>query len=398
MKKVSISNRAINTPASAIRKLYKYANAAKKRGVVVHHLNIGQPDIATPPAFFAALRKFTSGSIAYAPSEGYTESIRAWQKYYKTCNLKFEEDELMVTTGGSEAILFAMLAITDPGDEIIVFEPLYTNYVSFAQMAGVKLVPIRLRSEDDFQLPEAKVIKKKITAKTKAIIICNPSNPTGTVIKPKEARMIVKIARERNLFIISDEPYRELIFNGLRHISFAEFASIRDRVVIVDSVSKRFNLCGARVGCLASKNKQIVASAIKFGQGRLSSPTIEQLATVPLLNNPKKFTKSLVKEYKLRRDVVVEGIQKIPGTYCPRPQGAFYAIVTLPVDDAEVFSRWMLEKFSYKGETVMLAPGNGFYVTKGLGKREVRIAFVLARPKLKRAMEIIRRAIDEYSK
>lgn len=398
MSHISISSRASNTPSSAIRKLYCFAERTKKRGIHVHHLNIGQPDLKTPPDFFREVKKYTKGTIEYAPSPGYHEVIDAWRCYYESCGIKLANEDIVVTTGGSEAILFAMLAITDPGDEIIAFEPLYTNYITYAQMAGITINPVLLRAEEDFMLTDATRITKRITKKTKAIIVCNPSNPTGTIFSKRELYEIVDIAKKHNLFIIADEPYRELIFNNIRHVSLMEFPKIKDRVILVDSVSKRFSICGARIGCIASRNKDVIKSAVKFAQGRLSAPTLEQLAVVPLLKNPKKYTQSLQTEYKLRRNVVVEALNKMPGVYCPRPQGAFYALTTLPVKDAEHFATWLLEKFSYKGETVMFAPGNGFYATKGLGKREIRIAFVLSRPKLIRAMEILRRGLLAYRK
>ncbi|MFA5135017.1 MAG: pyridoxal phosphate-dependent aminotransferase [Patescibacteria group bacterium] len=398
MRTVSISSRAANTPSSAIRKLYIYADQAKRRGIHVHHLNIGQPDIKTPPDFFKEVRRYAKGAVEYAPSSGYSEVIDAWRYYYETVGIKLSNEDIVVTTGGSEAILFAMLAVTDPGDEIIAFEPMYTNYITYGQMAGITIEPVLLRAEEDFMLTDATRITKKITKKTKAILVCNPSNPTGTVFSKQELQQIVDIAKKHNLFIIADEPYRELIFNSVRHVSLMEFTRIKDRVILVDSVSKRFSICGARIGSIACRNKDVMKSVVKFAQGRLSSPTLEQLAVIPLLRNPKKYTKSLISEYKLRRNVVVEALNTMPGVYCPRPQGAFYALVTLPVQDAERFAIWLLEKFSYKGETVMFAPGNGFYATKGMGKREIRIAFVLSRPKLKRAMEILRRGLIAYRK
>lgn len=397
MKNVRISKRANTMPASAIRKLYPYAQRAIARGIFVHHLNIGQPDLPTPPLYFRKVQQLARKSVSYAPSAGMTDAIEAWQDYYRSYGIRFDQEEIIITTGGSEAILFAMLAVADCEDEILTFEPLYTNYLSYARMAGISLKAIRLYAKDNFEIPETKQILKKVTSKTKAIIINNPSNPTGTVFSKAELQRIVDVAKKKNLFIIADEVYRELVYNGVQHISMMEFPVVRNRVIMIDSISKRFNLCGARVGCIASKDKNVMQSVLRFAQGRLSAPTLEQLAVIPLLKNPQRYTKSLVVEYERRLAVVMETCREIPGMYCAKPVGAFYVLATLPVNDAEHFSKWLLEKFSYKKETVMLAPGNGFYITPGLGKKQVRIAYVENVPKLKRAMEILRRALQKYN-
>ncbi len=397
MANINISKRAKNTPSSPIRKLHRYAVAAKQRGIKVYHLNIGQPDLPTPPLFFKQLRSFADNPIKYAPSAGCPEAITAWQKYFQDNGIHFKDEEILVTVGGSEAIIFSFLAVCDAGDEVLVFDPLYTNYITFAAMADVNLKPVPLDVENGYRLPKRSVIESAITNKTKAVIVCNPSNPTGTVYSKAELEMIIDIASKRKLFIISDEPYREIVFDGQPPRSIMHFPKARARSIIVDSVSKRFNMCGTRVGCIASQHPDVMQSVLKFAQGRLSSPTVEQLAVVPLLKQSKQYTQPLRQEYKKRRDEVVNGLKKIPGVSWSESQGAFYTMVRLPVADAENFSQWLLEKFDYQKETVMLAPGNGFYATKRLGKQEVRIAYVLAASQLRKAMRILHRAIEIYN-
>lgn len=390
-----ISFRAAGMHASSIRKLSSVASETEKRGVKVYHLNIGQPDLKTPKRFYTEVRKFAERTLAYAPSEGYTDAISAWKDYYHKNNIPFESEDIIVTTGGSEAIIFTLMTVADPGDEVIIFEPLYANYITYARMASVIPVPVQTFLADGFHLPPDELIEKKITKKTKAIIICNPSNPTGTVYTREELGRIAALAKKHNIFIIADEVYREIVFEG-KAVSMMEFKKIQDRIIIVDSVSKRFNICGARIGCVASKNKSVMENVLKFAQGRLSSPTIDQLAVVPLLQEPAKYITPMVKEYKKRRDVVAKYLQKIPGVKFYLPQGALYLIAELPIANAEYFCRWLLEEFSHNNETVMFAPAAGFYETKGAGKNEIRIAFVLETEQLKRAMEILKIALEEY--
>ena len=334
---------------------------------------------------------------------------KAWQKYYKDVGINLDTPEIIVTTGGSEAILFAFATVCNPGEEIIVFEPFYTNYNGYASVAGIKLVPLRTLAKTGFHLPEKKEIEKKINKKTRGILICNPNNPTGTVYKKEELKMIAKIAKRHNLFILSDEVYREFVYDGEKHYSMMDFPEIQDRVILLDSVSKRFSACGARIGCLASKNKKVIEGATKFAQARLSSPMVEQSAVIPLLKNSKKYTQKIVREYKRRRDTVFEALQKIPGIFCLKPKGAFYIIVKLPIKprsrdaslrgkDSDDFAKWLLTKFSFRGKTVMVASASGFYATKGLGKDEIRIAFVLSSKKLKEAMEIFKKGLEQYIK
>ncbi len=394
----SISRRARLTPSSPIRKLQGLANAAEKRGVSVYHLNIGQPDFPTPQRFFDEMKKYDHGTLSYAPSKGYHHVIRAWQSYYRSLGIRLKEEDLMLTTGGSEAILFALLSVTDPGDKVVVFEPLYTNYLAFGRIAGVSFTPVTLHASNGFHLPPTRDIEKAISGRTKAIILCNPSNPTGTVFTRRELQVIAALALRHKLFIITDETYREIVFQKQKAASFMSFPALHDRVVLVDSVSKRFNLCGARIGCLASRNKRVMESAEKFAQSRLSSPSLGQLAVIPLLKNASRFIKPIVREYRKRRDTIVKELQEIPGTGLYSPEGAFYIITALPVRDAEHFCRWMLTSFQVSGRTVMLAPAAGFYATKNKGKNEVRIAYVLSVKRIKRAMEILRAGIEAYQK
>ena len=394
--KLSLSRRAQMTPASPIRKLYRYADAAKQKGIHVFHLNIGQPDIPTPREFFSMLKKYAKGVVPYAPSSGFPKVIEAWRTYYRHLGIRLSAQDISITTGGSEAIYFALLAVADPGDEIVVLEPVYTIYVIYAKMFGIKLVPVTLNIRDGFHLPSHKALVGAITPRTRAIVICNPSNPTGTVFTKREIDIVAGIAKERGLFIIADETYREIVFTKKKAISFLSLAKVRDNVVLVDSASKRFNMCGARIGCLVSRNKSIMASVLKFSQGRLSSPFLEQLAVMPLLRNSGQFTHHLIHEYRGRRDAVIRGLSGIPGVSAYSPEGAFYVIVGLPVKDADHFCQWMLQKFHYHEQTVMLAPAEGFYVTPGKGKNEVRIAYVLSAPKLSHAMMILRRALEVY--
>lgn len=369
---------------------------ARQRGITVHQLNIGQSDLPTPPAFFKAVKSYSSPVIDYAPSAGEPATIKAWQKYYRRAGLPYKEGEIIVTTGGSEAILFALFAATDPGDEVIVFEPLYPNYITFASIAGIKLRAVTLRYEQGFRLPSAAEINRAVGPRTRAILVCNPDNPTGTVRTPKEVKELLGIARRKNLYVIADETYTSMVFSPYRTLSFSKPGSTRDRVILVDSASKRFNVCGARIGCLATTNKDVYMAAIKFAQSRLSSPTLEQAGVIPLLSNPRHLTGQLKREYQRRSTTVVEHLRKIPGVSFISPRGSFYIFVQLPVDDTEKFCRWLVEDFSYRGETVLLAPGSGFYITPGLGRHYVRIASVLGIAKLHRAMVILKRGLSAY--
>ena len=395
-KILTISKRAKETQFSPIRKFVPLLEEVKKRGIDVLELHIGQPDLITPDEILKRIRNFNDKILSYTPSPGILETRHAWQKYYKSVGINFDVSDIIVTIGGSEAIFFAFATICSPGEEIIVFEPFYTNYNGYASMTGIRLIPLRTFAETGFHFPNKRTIENKINKKTRGILICNPNNPTGTVYKKKELIMIAAIAEKHNLFILSDETYREFVYDGEKHYSMMDFPNIRDRVVLLDSISKRFNACGSRIGCLASKNKEIIESATKFAQARLSAPTIEQIAAVPLLENSKQYTKKIAGEYKKRRNVVFEAIQKIPNIVCLKPKGAFYIIIKLPVRNSEHFTNWLLAEFSLRGKAIMVAPAAGFYATKNLGKDEIRIAFVLSCQKLREAMEILKKGLEKY--
>lgn len=397
MNKVSISKRAAATPASAIRKLVPFADEAKKRGIKVYHVNIGDPDLPTPSAVLKNIKEFKEPTLKYAPSTGMKEAIEGWQKFYQNKGHKFETKDIIITSGGSEGLIFAFFTITDPQDEIIVFEPFYTSYAIIAAMGNIRLTPVRTCVEDGFHLPSRQVIEKAITSKTRGIVVCNPNNPTGTLYTPDEVKMVSDIALKHNLFIISDETYQEIVFDGKKVLPFASFKKLSQQLIITDSVSKRFNSCGARVGCVVSKNKEVMQVVLRFAQSRLSVATVEQLALVPMLSNHKAYVEKIRKIYQSRRDTVVRELKKIPGVTAVKPEGAFYIIPKLPIDDSDKFAIFLLNDFSDKKETVMVAPATGFYATPGLGKKEIRIAYVLEEKKLERAMELLGMAIERYN-
>lgn len=396
MQNIQISNRANNTPASAIRKLVPFADAAKKRGLYVYHVNIGQPDLPTPNEILEKIRGFSEKTLEYAPSTGLLETVVAWQKFYADKGVSLDPSDILVTSGGSEGLIFAFLTVADPGDELLVFEPFYTSYAIIAAMGNISLVPILTQVDDGFHLPARSEIEKKITSKTKGIVVCNPNNPTGTLYTDKEVEMLTDIAISHHLYIISDETYQELVFDGKKVLPFASFPKLLPQLIIVDSVSKRFNSCGLRIGCVASKNKDVMSAILRFAQARLSVATVEQVAIVPMLYNHASYIEEIKKTYQGRRDVVVESLQKIPDVTCVAPQGAFYIIPKLPIDNSDKFASFLLSDFSNKGETVMVAPATGFYKTEGLGKDEVRIAYVLEEKKMKRAIELLGLAITSY--
>ena len=381
---------------SPIRKLAPYAETAEKNGIKVYHLNIGQPDIKTPESFFEGLNNYKDKVLKYAGSQGINPLVNSFIEYYKGWNINFEKDEIMITNGGSEAIQFALMAICDYGDEILIPEPFYTNYNGFAEVAGVKVVPFLTKAEEGFHLPKKEEILKKITNKTKAILISNPGNPTGVVYTYDEIRMLGDIAKENDLYIISDEVYREFVYDGLKYTSALYMDDILDRVIVIDSISKRYSACGARIGMVGSKNKELINEILKLCQSRLCSPTIEQTAAANLINTPKEYFDDVLCEYKKRRDILYESLMKIPGVVCEKPAGAFYVVVKLPIENAEDFAKWMLTSFSYNNESVMFAPAEGFYATKGLGKNEIRISYCLKCEDLKEAMNIFTIALSKY--
>lgn len=392
-----MSARAEGVQASPIRKLVPYAEEAKKKGINVYHLNIGQPDIETPSEFWDAVRNYPQRVLAYGHSQGLASYLKALCGYYKKHGLDLDPDNIVVTTGGSEAIVFAFLLVAQPGERILVFEPFYTNYNGFATMAGVELVPLETRAEEGFHLPSREKIESAIDSKTRAILICNPNNPTGTLFTRDEMGMIADIARDNGLFVLSDEVYREFVYEG-KHTSIFDFPGVDEFAIMLDSISKRFSACGARIGNLVTRNRGLHEAAVKFGQARLCSPTLEQVGAEAALRLGPDYFEEVMGEYRRRRDVVYDGLMRIEGTICIRPSGAFYAMAKLPVSDAEEFARFMLADFSVDKKTVMIAPGPGFYATPGRGKSECRIAYVLNTESLEDAMRILKLGVEAFNK
>jgi aspartate aminotransferase len=391
-----ISDKAQIVPASPIRKLVPYSEAAKKAGKTVYHLNIGQPDIQTPDAALQAIHNFDDKVLEYSHSAG-IESYRVkLSASYKAQGIPVETEDILITTGGSEALIFAMLCTCNPGDEVIIPEPFYANYNSFAVTAGVKVVPVTAKIEDGFALPAMEEIEAKITPRTKGIVICNPGNPTGYLYSKTELEALAEIVKKHDLFLYADEVYREFCYDGAQPHSVLNLPGLEEHVLMIDSVSKRYSMCGARIGALISKNKEVMAAALKFGQARLSPPTIDQVAAEAALSTPQSYFDEVVREYVARRNIMVDGLNSIPGVFCPKPKGAFYCVARFPVDDAEKFCQWLLESFSFEGQTVMMAPANGFYSTTGAGKNEARIAYVLNQDALRNAVECLRVALDQY--
>lgn len=393
---MELSKRAREIQASPIRKLNPVANAAKSKGIKVYHLNIGQPDLATPPEMLKAYHEFNDQVLEYGPSQGLDLYREGLVKYYHRYHIELTPEDIIVTTGGSEAIIFAMMVTGEVGDEIIVPEPFYTNYNGFATMAGINLVTLTTYAENGFALPDDKTIEAKITNKTKAIMLCNPGNPTGTVYSKEEIFRIADLAKRRGLYFISDEVYREFIYDGLTHTSVMEVPDFEKNAILVDSVSKRYSACGARIGCIVSKNKELMASVLKFAQARLCPPTVDQLAANTGIYLPESYYEEIRIEYQSRRDLVLNELKKIPGVVCQKPEGAFYVQVKLPIEDAEDFIIWMLKNFQIDQETVMAAPGEGFYATPGLGKNELRIAYILCKEDLKKAMNVFAKGLYAY--
>lgn len=391
-----LSKRGLALPASPIRKLIPFAEQAKKRGTHVYHLNIGQPDIETPPLFWEAVKNYSNKVLAYGNSQGMAGYLSKLAAYYKRCGLDIKEDEIIVTTGGSEAIIFAMTAICDPGEEIIVFEPFYTNYSGFAIQAGIKVLPITTYAENGFHLPPEDVIEKAISPRTKGIMYCNPNNPTGTIYTSDEINRLKNLVLKHNLFLLADEVYREFIYEG-KYISVMSLDGLNDRAIMLDSISKRFSACGARVGNLVTKNRDVYRAALHMGQARLCSPTLEQVGAAAAYDLGDEYFDKMIGEYRRRRDVVYEGLMKIEGTVCINPGGAFYIMAKLPVNDAEKFAAFLLNDFEHNGKTVMVAPGPGFYATPGMGQSECRIAYVLKTSDLKDAMDILKRGVEAFN-
>jgi aspartate aminotransferase len=392
----SISDKGRAMPASPIRKLVPYSEEAKRKGRKVYHLNIGQPDIPTPDVALNAVRNLNLKVIEYSHSAG-NESYRIkLASFYKKIGINVDHTEILITTGGSEAVLFALMTCVNPGEEVIIPEPFYANYNGFAVSAGVKVIPVTSSIDNDFALPPIKEIEKKITSKTKGIIICNPNNPTGYLYSKEELFHLRDIVKKHDLFLFSDEAYREFCYDGAEHLSAMKLEGIENNVILVDSVSKRYSECGVRIGALVSKNKEIISTALKFAQARLSPPGLGQIAGEASIDTPADYFKKVNTEYTARRNFMVDALNKMPGVYCPKPKGAFYAVARLPIDDSDKFAQWLLEEFSYRNQTVMLAPASGFYSTPGLGKNEVRIAYVLKIDDLRNAMETLGEALKIY--
>lgn len=392
-----VSEKFKKMETSSVRKLSAYSDEAKKKGYKVYHLNIGQPDLPTPPAYFEYIKNFTNASTEYMPSLGNPNLIRSIQEYYKNLGINYSKNQIAVTCGGTEALLFTLLAIINDGDEVLLPEPFYSNYSTFFTISGAICVPITTYAESGFHFTKEDVLSR-ITPKTKAILVSNPGNPTGMVMSFDEVAMIAEIAKEYDLFIIADEVYREFVFDNKPITSFGFIPDVEDRLILIDSVSKRFNACGARIGCLLTKNKEVFSIITKLCQGRLSTSTLEQVGAIGLYDSNPQVIIDSRDEYQRRRDIIYKILSKIPGVVCSKPEGAFYLIAKLPVENVEDFLTWLLTDFNIDGETVMAAPAEGFYKTKGLGKNEIRIAYVLKEEELTKAMNILSEGLKSYLK
>ncbi len=382
-------------PASPIRKLVPFAEDAKKKGINVYHLNIGQPDIETPPSILEAVRKSDFKILEYSHSAGNESYRKKLVEYYRSVNINLDHNEIIVTTGGSEAILFGFMSCLDAGDEVIIPEPFYANYNGFAVTAGVSVIPVTSHIQSGFALPPIEDFEKLITPKTKAIIICNPNNPTGYLYSREEMEVLKTIVIKHNLYLFSDEAYREFCYEGA-HFSAMQLEGAEDHVILMDTVSKRYSACGARIGAFITHNKEVLQTAMKFAQARLSPPSFGQILGEAAVDLPSDYFEKPKAEYQLRRDTIVKRLNAIPGVFCPNPGGAFYAMASLPIDDTDTFCQWLLESFNYNGATLMLAPATGFYSTEGLGKNEVRLAYVLNVDAINHAMDCLEKALEVY--
>lgn len=393
-----ISNKGLQMPESPIRKLVPFAENAKKKGHKVYHLNIGQPDIKTPEVALNAVKNADIKVLEYSHSAGFESYRTKLSNYYKNHGLPIETNEIIITTGGSEALLFALGSTMDAGDEVIIPEPFYANYNGFATASGVKVVPVISTIEEGFALPPIASFEKLITSKTKAILICNPGNPTGYLYSKDEIQQLAEIVKKYDLFLIADEVYREFTYDGHKHFSIMNVSGIEQNAIMIDSVSKRYSMCGARIGCIVSKNKELMSTAMKFAQARLSPPTYAQIASEAALETPQSYFDNVIHEYKERRDTLIEGLNKIEGVKVATPKGAFYCIAKLPVKSADDFAKWLLDSYENNGETVMVAPAAGFYSTPNVGLDEIRIAYVLKKEDLIRSVEILKDALEKYNK
>lgn len=393
----SISDKGKLMPQSPIRKLVPYAEDAKKRGVEVFHLNIGQPDIKTPKVALDAVKNNNLEIVAYSRSEGSEEYRAKIADYYSKNDIHVSEQDIIVTTGGSEALLFTFGSIMDEGDEVIIPEPFYANYNGFSTASGVKVIPVISKIENNFALPPVSAFEKLITPRTKAILICNPGNPTGYLYSKDEIKKLAEIVKKHDLFLIADEVYREFAYDGAKHYSVMEVESIANNAIMIDSVSKRYSMCGARIGCIVSKNKEVINTALKFAQARLSPPTYAQIASEAALETPQSYFDEVIEEYVERRNTLIEELKKIKGVKVAKPSGAFYCIAELPVKNADDFAQWLLETFNYNNQTIMVAPAAGFYSTPGVGLNQIRIAYVLNKESLLKAVTILREALKTYN-
>jgi aspartate aminotransferase len=391
-----ISEKGKAMPASPIRKLVPYAEEAKRKGRKVYHLNIGQPDIPTPQVAIDAIKNNSLKVVEYSHSAGNESYRKGLAAYYQKIGINITHNDIITTTGGSEAITIGFMACLNPGEEVIIPEPFYANYNSFALQAGVVVKPIVSSISNDFALPAISEFEKLITPKTKGIVICNPNNPTGYLYSQAELEQLAQIVKKYDLYLFSDEVYREFCYDGNTHFSAMNLKGLENNVILMDSVSKRYSMCGVRIGALISRNKEVIATAMKFAQARLSPPSYGQIAAEAALATPREYFDGVYNEYIKRRDFMVAALNKMDGVYCPKPKGAFYTVVKLPIDDSDKFAQWLLENFEHKNQTVMLAPATGFYSTKGLGKNEVRIAYVLNTDDLKNAMECLEVALKQY--
>lgn len=394
---MEISKRAQRMPSSPIRKLAKYEEQANSKGIKVYRLNIGQPDIPTPECGLEAVRNIKRKTLEYSPSQGYIGLRQELAKYYLKYGIEISPDEIIVTTGGSEAVLFACMSCLNPGDEIIVTEPSYANYMAFAITCGAVVKSVRTNIDEGFRLPAVEKFEEQITPLTKAILICNPNNPTGYLYTPEEMQQIKELVKKHGLFLFSDEVYRDFIYTNEPYISAFHLEGIEENVIMIDSVSKRYSECGIRIGALITKNRQVREAVMKFAQARLSPPLLGQIVAEASIGVPKEYTEKVYEEYISRRNFLVEGLNRIPGVYSPTPMGAFYTMVRLPVDDSEEFCKWCLTDFQYEGQTIMMAPGSGFYTTPGAGKDEVRMAYVLCKEDMAKALTVLEKALEAYN-
>lgn len=391
-----LSSKGKIMPASPIRKLMPFANAARARGKNILHLNIGQPDIKTPQVVLDRMKHIKREVIEYSSSEGFASYREKLSAYYQKNGIPVKTEDILITTGGSEALIFTMMTCFDPGDEVIIPEPYYANYSGFSTMAGVTVQPITSTIKNGFALPKAEAFERLINSKTRGILICNPGNPTGYLYAKEEIEAIADLCRKHDLYLIADEVYREFCYDGAQPFSAYNLKDMDQNTILIDSVSKRYSMCGARIGAMITRNKDVFNIAMKFAQARLSPPTFGQIAAEAALDTPQSYFDDVVEEYTARRDFLVEGLNNIPGVYCPKPGGAFYCMAQLPIDNADKFCQWLLEEFSFENETVMLAPGSGFYITKRQGEQEVRMAYVLNKEDLRRSLIILEKALTVY--